>query len=65
MKQISLDAKYVRTSTEALDEIDGCLVMTVWSEYAKLNNTFDDMKIYYIIDGKDIFTIPDAEEKYS
>ena len=46
---------------DALREADGCLVMTEWPEFTKLDKEFNLMKTRAIIDGRHILSIPDAE----
>lgn len=52
---------YTTDAKSALENADGCLVMTKWSEYAKQNREYDAMKIRAIIDGRQILTNFDAE----
>ena len=61
MKKLFPDAEYVTTAADALREADGCLVMTEWAEFMKLDKEFDQMKNRTIIDGRHILSIPDAE----
>ena len=61
MQNLLPNAEYVATAADALREADGCLVMTEWPEFTKLNKEFDLMKTRAIIDGRHILSIPDAE----
>ena len=55
------DLVCAKSAAEALSGADGCLVMTEWPEFSKLDKEFDKMKSRVIIDGRHILTIPDAE----
>ncbi|MDU9375483.1 UDP-glucose 6-dehydrogenase YwqF [Methanocorpusculaceae archaeon Sp1] len=61
MKTVFPDAEYTDSAASALCDADGCLVMTEWPEFAKLDKEFDAMKERVIIDGRHILTIDDAE----
>ena len=61
MQKLFPTAEYAATAADALREADGCLVMTEWPEFTKLDKEFDLMKTRAIIDGRHILSIPDAE----
>ncbi len=61
MKKLIPSAEYVLTAADALKDADGCLVMTEWPEFSKLESEFDLMKTRAVIDGRHIVSIPDAE----
>ena len=61
MQKLLPAAEYVETAAAALTEADGCLVMTEWPEFSKLDDEFNLMKTRAIIDGRRILSIPDAE----
>ena len=61
MQKLFPTAEYAITAAEALIDADGCLVMTEWPEFTKLDKEFDQMKTRAIIDGRHILSIPDAE----
>ena len=61
MQKLFPTVEYVVTAADALRDADGCLVMTEWTEFTKLNKEFDLMKNRAIIDGRHILSIPDAE----
>ena len=61
MQKLLPEAEYVATAAAALTDADGCLVMTEWPEFTKLDKEFDLMKTRAIIDGRHILSIPDAE----
>ena len=61
MQKLFPTVEYVATAAEALTEADGCLVMTEWPEFTKLDKEFDLMKTRAIVDGRHILSIPDAE----
>ncbi|MBN1433066.1 MAG: UDP-glucose/GDP-mannose dehydrogenase family protein [Methanomicrobiaceae archaeon] len=49
------------SAEDALKDSDGCLVMTEWPEFSRLNKEFDTMKNRLIIEGRRILNVPDAE----
>ncbi|HJJ73535.1 MAG TPA: UDP-glucose/GDP-mannose dehydrogenase family protein [Methanocorpusculum sp.] len=61
MQKLLPDAEYVDSAAAALTDADGCLVMTEWPEFTKLNDEFNLMKTRAVIDGRHILSIPDAE----
>ena len=61
MQKLLPAAEYVSSAAEALTDADGCLVMTEWPEFSKLDDEFNLMKTRAIIDGRRILSIPDAE----
>ncbi|MDR3102056.1 MAG: UDP-glucose/GDP-mannose dehydrogenase family protein [Methanocalculaceae archaeon] len=61
MKALFPDAEYAASAESALMNADGCLVMTEWPEFSKLDHEFAVMKERVIIDGRHILTIDDAE----
>ena len=61
MQKLLPAAEYVESAAAALIEADGCLVMTEWPEFTKLNDEFNLMKTRAVIDGRHILSIPDAE----
>jgi len=61
MQKLLPAAEYVSSAAEALRDADGCLVMTEWPEFSKLDDEFNLMKTRAIIDGRRILSIPDAE----
>ena len=61
MQKLLPAAEYVETAAAALTDADGCLVMTEWPEFSKLDDEFNLMKTRAIIDGRRILSIPDAE----
>ena len=61
MQNLIPAAEYVESAAVALTDADGCLVMTEWPEFTKLNDEFNLMKTRAVIDGRHILSIPDAE----
>jgi UDPglucose 6-dehydrogenase len=61
MQNLIPAAEYVESAAVALTDADGCLVMTEWPEFTKLDDEFNLMKTRAIIDGRHILSIPDAE----
>ncbi|MEZ5334397.1 MAG: UDP-glucose/GDP-mannose dehydrogenase family protein [Methanolobus sp.] len=43
---------YCKTSSEALEEAEGCLIMTEWSEFRNLDKEFNAMANRVVIDGR-------------
>ncbi|MEI6293821.1 MAG: UDP-glucose/GDP-mannose dehydrogenase family protein [Methanomicrobiales archaeon] len=56
MKKIFPSITYCRSAAEALNEADGCLVMTEWPEFAELHHEFDRMRKKIIIEGRRILS---------
>lgn len=52
MKKVFGNITYCSTSSEALSGADGCLVMTEWEEFGKLDREFEGMKEKIVIDGR-------------
>ena len=61
MQNLIPAAEYVESAAVALTDADGCLVMTEWPEFTKLDDEFNLMKTRAVIDGRHILSIPDAE----
>ncbi|MDD3976571.1 MAG: UDP-glucose/GDP-mannose dehydrogenase family protein [Methanomicrobium sp.] len=61
MKNIYPEINYCKTALEALKDAEGCLVMTEWPEFSKLNDEFNQMKSKIIIEGRHILTIDEKE----
>ena len=61
MQNLIPAAEYVESAAVALTDADGCLVMTEWPEFTKLDDEFNLMNTRAIIDGRHILSIPDAE----
>jgi len=52
MKKIYPDITYCEYSSEALEEAEGCLIMTEWDEFGKLDKEFNLMAKKVVIDGR-------------
>ncbi|TGC08142.1 UDP-glucose dehydrogenase family protein [Methanolobus halotolerans] len=52
MKKVFPDITYCKTSSEALEEAEGCLIMTEWDEFGKLDKEFGAMAGKTVIDGR-------------
>ncbi|WP_406656115.1 UDP-glucose/GDP-mannose dehydrogenase family protein [Methanolobus sp. ZRKC2] len=52
MKKVFHDITYCKTSSEALEEAEGCLIMTEWDEFRKLDKEFGLMAGKVVIDGR-------------
>jgi UDPglucose 6-dehydrogenase len=61
MRQIFPDIKYCNNAIDALTNADGCLVLTEWTEFSKLDTEFDVMKHKVIIAGRKILTCKGVE----
>ncbi|WMW21823.1 UDP-glucose/GDP-mannose dehydrogenase family protein [Methanolobus mangrovi] len=67
MKKIFHDVTYCKSAAQALEEAEGCLIMTEWTEFRKLDKEFESMANRVVIDGrhlidpKDISTDVDYE----
>ena len=67
MKKVFHDVTYCKSAAQALEEAEGCLIMTEWTEFRKLDKEFDAMVNRVVIDGrhlidpKDISTDIDYE----
>lgn len=56
MKQIFPDVEYCTCAADALAGADGCLVMTEWPEFSRLDKEFDLMAHRIIIEGRHILS---------
>jgi UDPglucose 6-dehydrogenase len=56
MQQIFPDIRYCSCAADALAGADGCLVMTEWPEFSRLDKEFDLMAHRIIIEGRRILT---------
>jgi UDPglucose 6-dehydrogenase len=56
MKQIFPDIEYCTCAADALASADGCLVMTEWPEFSRLDKEFDLMAYRIIIEGRRILS---------
>lgn len=61
MKSLFPGIAYHDSAADALKDADGCIVMTEWPEFSRLNKEFDNMKKRVIIEGRRILSIQDAE----
>ncbi|WP_319508861.1 UDP-glucose/GDP-mannose dehydrogenase family protein [uncultured Methanolobus sp.] len=67
MKKVFHDVTYCKSAAQALEEAEGCLIMTEWTEFRKLDKEFESMANRVVIDGrhlidpKDISTDIDYE----
>ena len=61
MKAVFPEITYHDSAAGALENADGCLVMTEWPEFSRLDKEFDKMKKRVIIEGRRILSVPDAE----
>jgi UDPglucose 6-dehydrogenase len=61
MKKIFPSVHYCRSAAEALENADGCLVMTEWPEFSQLNEEFEKMRKKIIIEGRRILACEDFE----
>lgn len=52
MKKLFPEITYCKNSSEALQEADGCLIMTEWDEFRKLDKEFNVMANKVVIDGR-------------
>jgi UDPglucose 6-dehydrogenase len=52
MKKVFSNITYCATSSEALAGADGCLIMTEWEEFGKLDSEFGGMADRVVIDGR-------------
>jgi UDPglucose 6-dehydrogenase len=52
---------YAASAPAALEGADGCIVMTEWPEFSRLDREFDGMKKRIIIEGRRILTCHDRE----
>lgn len=61
MKHIFPAIEYCATAADALRGADGCLVMTEWPEFSRLDKEFDLMAHTIIIEGRHILSRQDRE----
>jgi len=61
MKKIFPAIEYCPTAADALRGADGCLVMTEWPEFTRLDKEFDLMAHTVIIEGRHILSRKDRE----
>ena len=61
MKKIFPDIEYAASAGDALKGADGCLVMTEWPEFSRIDREFDGMKKRIIIEGRHILTCDGKE----
>lgn len=61
MQKIFPAIEYAKSAGDALKGADGCLVMTEWPEFSRLDREFDGMKKRIIIEGRRILTCDDRE----
>ncbi|WP_048151733.1 UDP-glucose dehydrogenase family protein [Methanolacinia paynteri] len=61
MKAVFPEITYHDSAAGALEDADGCLVMTEWPKFSRLDKEFDKMKQRVIIEGRRILSVPDAE----
>lgn len=61
MQRLFPSIEYCSSAAAALTGADGCLVMTEWPEFSRLDKEFDRMKHPVIIEGRRILTRKGAE----
>ncbi|MBN2733728.1 MAG: UDP-glucose/GDP-mannose dehydrogenase family protein [Methanomicrobiaceae archaeon] len=61
MRKVYPDVEYCSSSSDALCDADGCLIMTEWPEFSELNDEFNLMKSKVIIEGRRILSINERE----
>jgi len=61
MKKVFPNIEYAASAGEALNGADGCLVMTEWPEFGKIDKEFDLMAHKVVIEGRRILTWDGAE----
>jgi len=61
MRQVFPDITYCSSAAETLTGAEGCLVMTEWPEFSRLEREFDLMKHRVIIEGRRILTCQGAD----
>ena len=52
MKKVFPGVAYMDSAAEALNDADGCLIMTEWDEFRKLDTEFEGMADRVVIDGR-------------
>ncbi|WP_094227163.1 UDP-glucose dehydrogenase family protein [Methanolobus psychrotolerans] len=63
MKRIFHDVTYCKSAAQALEEADGCLIMTEWDEFRKLDKEFEAMANRVVIDGRHLIDPKDMNTK--
>jgi UDPglucose 6-dehydrogenase len=61
MRKIFPALVYCASAADALRDADGCLVMTEWPEFTRLDSEFDGMKRRIIIEGRRILSCKDQD----
>ncbi len=61
MKEVFRGIIYHKSAAGALEGAEGCLVMTEWDEFSKLDKEFDKMKNRVIIEGRRILSVSGTE----
>jgi UDPglucose 6-dehydrogenase len=61
MRQIVPDIEYCAHSRGALEDADGCFIMTEWPEFAELDGEFELMRSRVIIEGRKVLSCKGAE----
>jgi UDPglucose 6-dehydrogenase len=61
MRRILPAIEYCSCAADALHEAEGCLVMTEWPEFTRLDSQFDGMKNRIIIEGRRILSCKDRD----
>jgi UDPglucose 6-dehydrogenase len=61
MRKIFPAIGYAASAAEALKDADGCLVMTEWPEFSRIDREFGGMKKRIIIEGRRILTCGGTE----
>ena len=56
MQKLFPSIDYCSSAADALMNADGCLVMTEWSDFSRLDKEFDQMKHTVIIEGRKILS---------
>ena len=56
MKQIFQDVEYHESAGAALDDADGCMIMTEWQQFASLDEEFESMRSRVIIEGRRVLS---------
>ncbi|HUW68309.1 MAG TPA: UDP-glucose/GDP-mannose dehydrogenase family protein [Candidatus Nanoarchaeia archaeon] len=61
MKIIYSDIEYCDSAKQALESVDGCLVMTEWDEFRTLCSEFKNMHRSLVIDGRNVIRCNEIE----
>ena len=61
MQRIFPEVEYFPSAADALNRADGCLVMTEWPEFSRLDKEFDLMANRVIIEGRRILTCKETD----